>query len=285
MSFLDRIRELNAHDLSKFIPFFAGEAQIGWIARARVPDLSPYSDVLAVQGDRIALDARLAEAPARTRAMAGVARALRARGVISRWRDEPYAVVPIADKTLASPPLFAIERAAVPFFGIRAFGVHMNGYVRSPRGLALWIARRSPKSDVHPGKRDNMVAGGQPAFLSVFDNLAKEAAEEANIGADLMGRARSEGYISYCVNTLEGLSTATMFVFDLELPKEFVPENTDGEIAGFDLIPVREVMDLVAGSHEFKPNSNLVILDFAIRHGVIAPDDPEFEPLHSGLRR
>jgi hypothetical protein len=284
VSLLDRIRELNAHDLSKYLPFCAGAAQIGWVARAACPALSPYGEILQVREDRIALDAKLADSSARGRAMDEVARDLHARGVIPRWRDEPYPVVPLWDRELSTPPLFAIERAAVPFFGIRAFGIHVNGFVRRDGRYALWIARRSESAHVHPGKRDNMVAGGQPAGLTPFGNMVKEAAEEAALAADVSARAQPAGFISYCVETPEGLSTATMFVFDLELAGGFAPRNTDGELAGFDLLPVSEVIRLVSETHEFKPNSNLVIIDFLIRHGILGPDRADYAALVRGLR-
>jgi 8-oxo-dGTP pyrophosphatase MutT (NUDIX family) len=284
MALLDRIAELNAHDLSNYLPFFAGAAQVGWIASKALPVLSPYGEVLELRDDRVALAAGLADPPARTRAMDEVARDLRERGAIGGWRDESYPVVPLWDRELSTPPLFAIERAAVPFFGIRAFGIHVNGFVRQGGRCALWIARRSASAHVHPGKLDNMVAGGQPADLSPFDNMVKEAAEEADVDADVSARARPAGFISYCVETPEGLSTATMFVFDLELAPDFVPRNTDGELTGFECLPVDEVLWLVAETHEFKPNSNLVIIDFLIRHGVLGPGRSDYAALVKGLR-
>ena len=284
MSLLDRIAELNAHDFSNYLPFFVGAAQIGWVARESLPALSPYGGTLEVRDDRVALAAGLVVARSRTRAMEKVARDLHARGAIAGWRGETYPVVPLWDRELSTPPLFAIERAAVPFFGIRAFGIHVNGFVRQGGRYALWIARRSDSAHVHPGKLDNMVAGGQPAGLSPFDNMAKEAAEEADVAADVSARARPAGFISYCVETPQGLSTATMFVFDLELAPDFVPRNTDGELAGFECLPVEEVLRLVAETHEFKPNSNLVIIDFSIRHGVLSPDRADYAALVKGLR-
>ena len=41
------------------------------------------------------------------------------------WREEAYPVT----LAFALPPLMAMERAAVPWFGVRAFGPHMTGYV------------------------------------------------------------------------------------------------------------------------------------------------------------
>ena len=35
---------------------------------------------------------------------------------------------------------------------------------------------------------------------------------------------------------------------------------------------------------DFKFNVDLVIIDFAIRHGLIAPDDPDYQEICEGLR-
>src|SRR3546814_15669982 len=82
-----------------------------------------------------------------------------------------------------------IERAACPVLGIRAWGVHMNGYVRRADGLHLWVARRARDKPTYPGMLDNTVAGGQPIGLGLKENLIKECAEEAGIPAALAARA------------------------------------------------------------------------------------------------
>ena len=39
-----------------------------------------------------------------------------------------------------------------------------------------------------------------------------------------------------------GIFPQTEFVFDLELPEDFVPSNNDGEVDEFKLVPVTEVI-------------------------------------------
>jgi hypothetical protein len=79
-------------------------------------------------------------------------------GLLTGWRNELYPVTPAFD----AKPLLLIERAAAPYFGIRAYGVHVNGYVvRADGSKALWVARRSPSKQTWPGKLDHIVAGGQ----------------------------------------------------------------------------------------------------------------------------
>lgn len=61
-----------------------------------------------------------------------------------------------------SPPLLLIERASAVYFGIRAYGVHVNGYVEQADGsILLWVGRRSASKSTWPSKLDHIVAGGQ----------------------------------------------------------------------------------------------------------------------------
>jgi hypothetical protein len=69
------------------------------------------------------------------------------------------------------------------------------------------------------------------------------------------------------------------------MPADFVPRNQDGEIVHFELMPASAVLDRVRASDDFKFNVNLVILDFALRHGILWPDDPEYLDVATGLHR
>ena len=91
-----------------------------------------------------------------------------------------------------------------------------------------------------------------------------------------MDRARAVGAVSYCRETEIGLKPDTLYCYDLQLPESFQPENTDGEVSEFQLLPIRQVIELVRESDEFKPNCNLVNIDFFIRHGLLAADEPDY---------
>jgi hypothetical protein len=69
------------------------------------------------------------------------------------------------------------------------------------------------------------------------------------------------------------------------LPADFTPHCNDGEIVEFALMPARDVVERVRASDDFKFNVNLVILDFALRHGLLSPDDPEYLEVATGLYR
>ena len=281
MSFLDRIDACNAHDLSHFAPFVVAGQRVGWVKRDFAARLEQYAGVFAVSPDTVALAVGLADYPSRTRAVGGALADLARQGAIDGWRDEPYPV----GTSFAGPHLFEMERAAVPLFGVRAYGVHVNGFVRDGAEIHMWVARRAAGKQTYPGMLDNMIAGGQPVGIGLKANLIKEAAEEANVPADLAKTAIPVGAISYTQETDIGLKPDVMFNYDLEVPADFRPENTDGEIAAFHLWPARKVMEVVAETTEFKFNCNLVNIDFFVRHGLIDPEDPDYLAIVRGLRR
>jgi isopentenyldiphosphate isomerase len=183
-----------------------------------------------------------------------------------------------------APPLMQMERAAVPLFGVRAYGVHVNGFVGSGDDRRLWVGKRAANKQTAPGKLDHLVAGGQPMGLSLMDNVIKESAEEAGMDAALAGRARPVGFVSYITERSEGLRNDICFAFDIALPDSFVPRNTDGEIESFSLWPIAEVRKRMAETEDFKFNVALVNIDFLIRHGHLSPDEPGYVDLVEGMR-
>lgn len=280
MSFLDHLAACNRKTLSDFVPLSVDQARIGWVRHDHAAVLRDYPAVFACTETTIQLLPTTEEQ--RSAALAEVVADLAARGAIERLRGELFSCKP----QWSGPELFRLDRAAVSFLGIRAYGVHLNGYCRTPDGkMMLWVARRAKDKRVAPGKLDNIVAGGQPAGLGVLENLLKEAAEEADIPADLARSARSVGAVSYCFAGSNGLKPDTMFCYDLCLPLDFVPRNTDGEVESFELWPVEDVLHSLRTTDDFKFNVPLVILDFAIRQGLLTADnEPDFEAIVSGLR-
>jgi len=281
LSFVDRIAECNVFDPAGYVPFRVDGADLGLVHREFVDRLRRFPDVFRVDGAGVVLDGRLIGFEARTAAVDAALRDLRGEGAFVAWRDEAY---PVAE-SFSAPPVFAMERAAVPRFGVRGYGVHLNGYVRDGDRLKMWIARRAMDKALAPGKLDQIVAGGQPADLTLRRNLVKEAAEEADIPAGLAARAVGVSAVSYCTERAEGLRRDVEFIYDLELPRDFTPRNTDGEVGSFELWPIEEVAATVRDTDAFKFNCALVVIDFLIRHGLIEPDHPEFVDLIAGLRR
>lgn len=282
MSYLDKIARCNRRTTGGYARFVVGGRTVGWIAPERVEVLAGHGrGCFDVSPGRVTMLPGLETPDQRSRAVADVAPALVASGSFADLHGESYAV----RNSWNDPPLFQLDRSLAPGFGVRAYGVHLNGYVRTPRGLSLWIGTRSADRRVEPGKLDNMVAGGQPAGLSLRANLTKECAEEAGLGADLAALARPTGAICYAFTTATGLRNDTMFCFDLEVPPSVTPVAIDGEMDSFELMPLEDVLGLVRNTDRIKFNVNLVLIDFAVRHGALTPENtPDYESIVTGLR-
>ncbi|MCP5366990.1 MAG: DUF4743 domain-containing protein [Hyphomicrobiales bacterium] len=282
MSYLDRLDDCNSRDLSAYRPLVVDGQGVGLLNAEMAAALADHGDVFAVTDRAVTLVDGLRGYDARTAAVDAVVHRLVERGLVPRWRGEAYRV----GTGFHAPALFELDRGAVANFGVLGFGVHVNGFVRGPGDeIHMWIGRRAANKPSAPNKLDHIVAGGQPAGLGLFENLVKECAEEADIPADLAGRARPVSATSYIVERPEGLRRDVLFNYDLELPADFTPKNTDGEVAAFYLWPLAQVMETVRETREFKFNCAVIVIDFLIRHGRIPPEHPEYLDLQRRMRR
>jgi 8-oxo-dGTP pyrophosphatase MutT (NUDIX family) len=280
MSFADHIRACNNYQPSRVVPLLAGGRRIGWLRRDNAAALARFDTVFAVEPDRMRLVAE-GDADAISAAVDAVVEALVGETSIPKWRNETFDVM----ARWGDPPIFRLDRGAVPFFGVRAYGVHLNGYRFVDGRLHLWIGRRAPDKRVAPNKLDNLVAGGIGNGYGVAATLIKEAEEEAGMPGPLIRRAVPVGAVTYCMETELGIRDDVLFVYDLETPADFVPRNSDGEIVHFELMPAEIVLEQIRSTDDFKFNVNLVILDFALRHGLLEVEDPEYLDVASGLHR
>ena len=281
MSLRAHIDACNRHDLAGFRPFEIAGARVGWVRHALARRLAERPATFAVTDDRVRLADALTDFQARSAAVAEALAALADSGDLPRPLGEDY---PVGTGFL-TPPLMRLDRRYVPTLGVTAYGLHVNGYVATGAPLALWVARRARDRAIAPGKLDNLIGGGMALGLTLADNLVKEGAEEAGLDAATAARARPAGVITYTIETPAGLKPDVLFVYDLALPEAFQPRNTDGEVEAFHRWPAAQVVAQVRDGDAFKANVNLVIIDFAIRHGLITPDEPDYIALCYGLRR
>lgn len=277
--FLDHIRACNAGDLADCVRLFAGGKTVGWLtppvatALVGLAGFEEREDGWHLTGS--------GETGAETLALEAAARRFVDLGIVRKLRGEAYRVV----EEWGAPEIARVDRSAAPYLGLRSFGIHLNGFVRRADGIWMWIATRAMDRALDPGKLDNLVAGGQPAGLSAEENMVKEAAEEADIPADVARQAVPVGTISYCLRAGAQVRRDTLFLYDLELPESFRPHNADGEVAGFDLMPLGKVAEIVRTSDRFKFNCGPVVIDFLIRHGHLRPEHKDYMAISTGLRR
>lgn len=124
------------------------------------------------------------------------------------------------------------------------------------------------------------MSGGLSAGFGIWETAIKEAGEEAGIPLNLLAKLKSAGCVSLFFESELGLFPNTEFVFDLELPPDFVPNNGDGEVETFELLSVNECIERIISTH-FKTTAVPVALDFLIRHGCITPENGKYRFLIS----
>jgi 8-oxo-dGTP pyrophosphatase MutT (NUDIX family) len=237
------------------LPFRIGQELVGWVKPGFAARLASFPEI-GVTADAVVL--------ADGAALPAIARSLSDAGCY-RWRREEFDIRAEPD----GPVLARLDRGALPSFGVMAVGVHVNGLVRRPDGLHVWVARRAADKLLDPSKLDHIVAGGVPAGLTPAETLVKEAAEEAAIPASLARQAVPVATITYAMERPEGLRRDLLHCYDLNLPETFAPRAADGEVEAFELWPIARVMRTVRDTDDFKFNVNLVLIDLLQREGLI----------------
>ena len=280
MSYLEQIKRCHSFSSEHYVPFIVADEQMGWMQKSFASHLLQWDTVFYQnKAGALLISDELDSAEKRTKACEPILQALHETGIIDSWVGEPYAVV----HQFGEAPRLLIERAAVSFFGVRGFGVHLNGLVKKKSGIHIWIARRTRDKPFWPGMLDQMVAGGQPAGIGLMKNVIKESAEEANIPESMAKKAKLVSEIHYRGETHRGLHVDTLFNYDLWLPEDFIPENTDGEVEEFILMSLEEMAQITDGSREFKDNCNLVNIDLLLRQGLIDQTHPDYDEINTLL--
>jgi 8-oxo-dGTP pyrophosphatase MutT (NUDIX family) len=280
MSMLRQLRRHAAPDFQAYRRFVVAGQHVGWIRQEYARRFAAFGDCFLGDERQVAMHPRLDTAAARSEAIAIVLTKLNEEGLVPGWRDELYPVT----LDFFTPPLLVLERAAATLFGTLAHGINVNGYVGQGWGMKVWVARRAATKAVDPNMLDLIVGGGQPEGLTLTDNLLKECWEEAGISAALAENAVPVGIVTLLQERPQGLRVDLQFNFDLALTEDFRPVNQDGEVSGFECLPVSELIHRLRSEDSFMYDSALVQIDFLIRHGFIGPEDPDFLKLLAGLR-
>ena len=274
------VQRCHNYQLNQFRPFYVAGYKVGWILPEDLPLFEQSPALFAVESERVELLGEPLSPKERSAQLDVVLRQWRDQGYINGWRDEHYL---ISDGE--GTPLFSVERSATALLGVLNLGVHLNGFVRRTDGIWLWMARRARNRPRYPGKLDQMVAGGMTAYQSPQQVMKRECQEEAGVPMMLAETLKSVGLVTLCHHNSKGqLRREIIYTYDLELPETFQPCNQDGEVEEFQLMPIAEVMRLVAETDDIKINCNLVVLDFLVRHSVLHADQACYAELVKGLR-
>eukprot|EP00536_Pseudo-nitzschia_multiseries_P009014 jgi/Psemu1/306243/fgenesh1_kg.244_\ len=208
--------------------------------------------------------------------------------MISKKHTDMYPIVDLKE-TGRREILGTINRNAAPYLGITSIGVHLLCYVRDDasssnettnsnkkNNVSLWLAQRAANKSHNALRWDPTVAGGQPASMGLFDNVIKEAGEEAGIDPGTVVRnAVATGCLSQmtCKENGTCMKQSLYYTWDMKVDRDFIPHPADGEVAEFKLFSAEELEYEVRCGNRLRPAMILVVADFLIRHGVITPDN------------
>ena len=248
---------------SRRTPFVVEGRAVGSVDRAHLQALAAWPQWVRVGSAEVELIADDREA-----ALATINASLHRAGLVRAWRDETFALSdPETGQRLAG-----MERAACRFWGTLTLGAHANGYVANAQGRPthLWIARRSLSKATDPGLLDNLIGGGVADGQTPLEALVREAWEEAGLSPAQIESAQQGPVLRLHRDVAEGLQLEDLHTFDVALSPGLQPVNQDGEVAGFECLPVQQALAEAAGSG-MTVDAALVTLDFALRHRLLEP--------------
>lgn len=226
----------------------------GWLSAELVAQISAAQLLIDVAG-RWQSNPSLADAPQRSAAWQQFAVSLHQAGQIHGWRHENYDWLDHAGQVQLS-----IERAAFRTFGLRSRAVHINGYRADGQ---LWLGRRALSKAVDPGRLDNLAAGGIASGETPWQTVVRELAEEAGVPPNIAQRATAKTVVHSLRNEPDGVHDELLYCYDLLLPDDFVPRNTDGEVAGFTLVTPHQA---AAQLRDMTWDAAAVTVDWLNRH-------------------
>jgi len=223
----------------------------GWVEPDTARRLAQAPSPFALHGSRLVLGPGHGDPQARSEALQHAARRLHAAGIVREWRSEQLDV-----RTEDGRAIGTIERAACRALGIETRSVQLNAF--RPDGSVV-AARRAAHKLSDPNRWDNLAGGMIAAGEQDDQALAREAWEEAGLRLAQLPLVRGSR-LRVQRMVAEGLMIETVQVFDVHLPADFVPANQDGEVAGFQTMPVESAVDAIERG-DFTLQASMAILD------------------------
>jgi len=194
-------------------PFVIDTYQVGLITPEVLEKLKAYPEVFRIMEEYVIISPALSDYESRYKAVDKVLRDFQRDETfitLAGWRNECFEV----RVDLKAESLMRMERAATCLFGMRQWGVDINGYVNHPeKGLCMWLQKRSLTKPRWPGMWDNIVGGGLSVGFTVVQTAHKEAFEEASITEDLLQALEPHGSVSIFFELLvDFLQTPSTFL-------------------------------------------------------------------------
>lgn len=194
---------------------------------------------------------------ATTDALNTLAEALRDANLCGPWRNEQLAVTNPSGEVVGT-----VERGAVRVLGITTCAVHLVGLAPDGR---MWVQKRSLNKPNDPGLWDTLMGGMISAADSLPQALVRETWEEAGLHVHTLADVAHGGHVLFSRPNSEGGGAGYMVEridwFRAVVPEGMAPDNQDGEVDEFALLPLEEVRAQVAQGR-FTLEAGLVIAGF-----------------------
>lgn len=194
---------------------------------------------------------------ATTEALNILAEALHDANLCGPWRNEQLAVTNPSGEVVGT-----VERGAVRVLGITTCAVHLVGLAPDGR---MWVQKRSLNKPNDPGLWDTLMGGMISAADSLPQALARETWEEAGLHVHTLADVAHGGHVLFSRPSSEGGGAGYMVEridwFRAVVPDGMAPDNQDGEVDEFALLPLTEVCAQVAQG-QFTLEAGLVIAGF-----------------------
>ena len=267
---LESLTLLNKYKLKEFVPIIVGKKKIGWVYRENLTHLTGNA-LLGEEGKETSVKLNLLEAESFFQKSY---KKLLKQKII---RTDVHEQCPVFYTNSLQPKLnfshsskfcdnnlFNVQRSILGFFGLPAYGVHLNGWKLRGKNVYFLLGKRSKNIKKFPGLYDNLVAGGVVSNISLNKNLARESYEEASITEKRIKNAELASVISYFHIDNNFFSPSVVFTYDLEINNNDKFKNLDGEVEDFDYFNTNQIFEL-AEKKQIKPNSMIPIIDFLVR--------------------
>jgi 8-oxo-dGTP pyrophosphatase MutT (NUDIX family) len=248
--------------LRERFPFYLGPHRIGsveadYLGEICLNSTSDGRDQLQKEEHPEGLRWRLSDVGGGTAALQRMAQALlaaRVGCVPQQWRNEQLAVCDSQGQPLAS-----VERALVRPLGIATRAVHLVGRGTDGR---YWLQQRAFTKANDPGLWDTLMGGMVSASDTVQTALARETWEEAGIHLDALVNLRWGGQVELRKPSSEdraGYVVEQSNWYHGTVPDQIQPQNQDGEVAQFELLDRRQLMERLQ-RNEFTTEAALILV-------------------------
>jgi hypothetical protein len=179
------------------------------------------------------------------------------RGFLTGWRNELFS---LWEDNHSPPhpevePWLCVERAGFRHLGLMSHAVHINGFCVD--GF-MWTGRRAESKATDPCQLDNLTAGGLPTGETLEMAVGRELQEEAGWTQTTRDILHSMGCLRTQRATPEGWHDETLWVYNLDVPCDFHPVNTDGEVQSFHRFSPHEVIARIEAG-EFTADASLTL--------------------------